>query len=148
MRILFAVDILCEPDIIFPWIAEPEKAMLWQRDVKKGEIIEETPEKIGITFREEMSESGNSIEMLGEITGYVRNELITFHLESKIHTLDVSYSIVGNNYKSTVTVESIIYWKFPMNLLGMIIGGKMKKGILKQTELEFSELKRLCETEQ
>ena len=148
MRILFAVDIMCGPDIIFPWIAEPEKAMLWQRDVKKGEIIEETPEKIGITFREEMGESGNSIEMFGEITGYVQNELITFHLESKIHTLDVSYSIVGSNYKSTVTVESIIYWKFPMNLLGMIIGGKMKKGILKQTELEFSELKRLCETEQ
>jgi len=44
MKIIFAVDILCEPDKVFPWIAEPEKAMLWQKDVKKGEIIKGTPE--------------------------------------------------------------------------------------------------------
>lgn len=147
MRILFAVDILCGPDKVFPWIAEPEKAMLWQKGVKKGEIIKETPEKIGTTFIEEMGENGNSIEMFGVITGYVQNKLIAFHLDSKIHKLDVSYSIDGNDYKSTVTVESTIYWKFPMNLLSIIIGRKIKEGILKQTELEFGELKRLCETE-
>jgi len=44
-----------------------------------------------------MEENGNSIEMFGVITGYVENKLMSFHLESKIHKLDVSYSIEGNN---------------------------------------------------
>ena len=72
-------------------------------------------------------------------------KLISFHLESKIHSLDVSYSIVGDNNKSRFTAESIIYWKFPMNIVILIIGRKIKKNILRQTESEFTELKRLCE---
>jgi len=50
----------------------PEKTMLWQKGMKKGEIIKETPEKIGTTFMEEMEEGGNSLVMRGVITGYVK----------------------------------------------------------------------------
>jgi len=148
MKIALAVDILCKPEEIFPWIAEPDKAMLWQKGVKGGEIIKETPEKVGTTFREEMEENGNSIVMYGEITNYVQDKSISFHLESKIHRLDVSYSIIGNDSKSTFTAESTIHWKFPMNVISVILGHKMKEGILRQTEYEFAELKRLCETRQ
>lgn len=122
--------------------------MRWQKGVKEGEIIKETPEKVGTTFREEMEENGNSIVMYGEITDYVQDRLISFHLESKIHNVDVSYSIVGNDNQSTFTVESTIHWKFPMNIISLIIGRRIKEGILRQTESEFAELKRLCETEQ
>jgi len=34
MKITYAIDIACEPEDVFPWIAEPEKAMLWQTGVK------------------------------------------------------------------------------------------------------------------
>ncbi|MGB6894596.1 MAG: SRPBCC family protein [Dehalococcoidia bacterium] len=148
MKITLAVDILCKPEEVFPWIAEPDKAMLWQKGVKGGEIIKETPEKIGTTFREEMEENGNSIVMYGEITNYIQDKLISFHLESKIHRLDVSYSIMWNDNKSTFTAESTIHWKFPMNVISLILGRKIKEGILHQTESEFAELKRLCETKQ
>ncbi len=93
-----------------------------------------------------MEENGNSIVMHGEITNYIQDQLITFHLESRIHRVDVSYTIVGNDNKSTFTVESTIYWKFPMNMISLIIGRKIKEDILRQTESEFAELKRLCET--
>ena len=147
MRINFAVEVVGEPDEVFPWIDNPEKAMLWQTDVKKGEILRKTPEKIGTTFIEEMEEDGNRLVMRGEITGYVRNQMITFQLESKIHKLDVCYSITGAEGKSMITVESNIHWKFPMNIMSMILGRKIKEGISKQTELEFAELKRLCAEE-
>ncbi|MCL4872404.1 MAG: SRPBCC family protein [Anaerolineae bacterium] len=147
MKINFAVEVLGEPDKVFPWIDNPEKAMLWQKGVKKGEIIKETPEKIGTTFMEEMEEGGNSLVMHGVITGYIRNKMITFQLESKIHKLDVCYSITGEDGKSVITVESNIHWKFPMNIMRIIFGRKIKEGILKQTESEFAELKRLCEEE-
>ena len=147
MKITLAIDIFCSPEEVFPWIAEPEKAMRWQKGVKGGEIIRQTPEKVGTTFREEMEENGNILEMHGEITEYIRSKLISFHLESKIHQVDVSYSIVGNNNQSTLTAESIIHWKFPMSIISLIMGNKIKENILKQTESEFAELKRLCETE-
>ena len=148
MKISFALDVFCCPEEVFPWIAEPDKAMLWQKGVKGGEIIKETTEKTGTTFREEMEENGNSLEMYGEITDYIQNERISFHLVSKIHKVDVSYTVVGEKNKSTVTVESKIYWKFPMNIMSIIIGHKIKEGILRQTEAEFGELKKLCETKQ
>jgi hypothetical protein len=148
MKITLVVDIFCKPEGVFPWIAEPDKAMRWQKGVKRGEILKETPEKVGTTFREEIAENGKSLVMYGEITDYIQDKLISFHLESKIHRVDVSYSIVGNDNKSTFTIESTIHWKFPMNIISLIIGRTIREGILRQTESELAELKRLCETKQ
>jgi hypothetical protein len=147
MKINFAIEVPGEPDEVFTWIDNPEKAMLWQKGVKKGEIIKETPEKIGTTFIEEMEDSEGSLVMHGVITGYVKNQMITFQLESKIHKVDVCYSITGKDGKSLILAESDIHWKFPMNIMSIILGRKIKEGILKQTESEFAELKRLCEEE-
>jgi len=147
MIINYAIEVSGEPDEVFPWIDNPEKAMLWQKGVKKGEITIETPEKIGTTFIEEMEDGGSSLVMHGVITGYVKNQMITFQLESKIHKLDVCFSITGKDGKSLIMAESNIHWKFPMNIMSIILGRKIKEGILKQTESEFAELKRLCEEE-
>jgi hypothetical protein len=147
MKITLAVDIFCKPEEIFPWVAEPDRAMRWQKGVKGGEIIKETPEKIGTTFREEMEENGNSLAMYGEITNYIQDRLISFHLESKVHRVDVSYSVVGKGNKSTFTAESTIRWKFPMNIMSLMIGRKIREGISRQTESELAELKRLCEAD-
>ena len=67
MKITLTIDILCSPVKVFPWIAEPDRAMRWQKGVKGGEIIKETPEKIGTTFKEEMEENGKKLVMYGEI---------------------------------------------------------------------------------
>ena len=92
-----------------------------------------------------MEENGNSIVMYGEITDYIQDKLISFHLESKIHSFDVDYSIVSKAKKSTFTIDLRIKWKFPMNIISLIFGRKMKEGILQQTKTELAELKRLCE---
>ena len=148
MRINFAVEVPGEPEKVFLWIDNPEKAMLWQKGVKKAEIIKDMPERIGTTFVEEMDDGGNSLIMRGIITGYARNQMITFHLESRIHKLDVCYSVRAENGRSVITAESDIHWKFPMNIVSIVLGRKMQESILKQTELEFAELKRLCDEEE
>ena len=147
MNITHTIEIDCKPVDLFPWIAEPQKAMRWQKGVKSEEILEETPEKIGTTFREEMEENGNSILMVGEITDYIQDKRIAFHLESKIHQVDVSYSIAEHDNRSTLTVASTIRWKFPMNVISLFTGRKIKVGILQQTASEFAELKRRCEAQ-
>ena len=146
MKISTAIDISCKPEEVFPWIDEPNKAMLWQKGVKSGEIIKETPEKIGTTFKETMEEDGKSLEMHGMITNYIPNKLISFQLESKIHKVQVNYSIKGETEKSIVLIDSTINWKFPMSIISVFIGSKIKTKILDQTRFELSELKRLCET--
>lgn len=145
MRITCASEILKPPEFVFPWIAEPEKAMQWQKNVKEGEIIINRSEVVGTTFKEVIEEDGNRLEMQGVITKFIENQAIEFHLESKIHQLDVGYFLEGLNQATKITVDARINWKFPMNLLSLFIGKKMKKSIAEQMEAEILKLKRICE---
>ncbi len=146
MKISITTDIYCKPEEAFLWIDDPDKAMRWQKGVKGGEIIKQTPEKIGTTFKEVMEENGKSLEMYGKITDYVHNELISFKLDSKIHKVYVTYSVKGEGEKSVVLMESTIKWKFPMSIICFFIGFKIQAKIINQTKSELAELKRLCET--
>ena len=111
------------PESVFPWIAEPEKAMQWQKNVKRGEIMVRTPQMVGTTFKETIEENGRSLDMRGEITQYAENSRIAFHLESRIHVVDVSYSVEGVNGQTRVSVLAGIRWKFPMNVASLFLGG-------------------------
>ena len=145
MQFVIHTDIQSKPEDIFPWIAEPDKAMKWQKGIKGGEIIKETSEKTGTTFKEVLEENGKRLEMYGEITDYIPDRLISFQLESKIHKVHVTYSVSGNDSKSIITVECSIHWKFPMNFMCLFLGRNIRKNILTQTESEIDELKKLCE---
>lgn len=146
MHFLCSIDIALTPENLFPWISRPDKAMLWQKGVKGSEILLETPERIGTTFKEVFEEDGKQLEMNGMITGFVQNESISFYLESKIHTVDVSYAMSVNEEKSTLEVKGTVKWKFPMNLVNLFIGRKIRNRMMQQTESELAELKRLCES--
>lgn len=148
MRIHSSSEILRPPEIVFPWIAEPEKAMKWQQNVKGGEIVIHKPEVIGTTFQEVIEEDGNSLEMHGVITNYVLNRLIEFHLESRMHVVDVSYSVDEMDSHTKLTIDARIKWKFPVNIISLFRGSQMQNELIKQMELEVMELKRLCENSQ
>ncbi len=145
MIIKCKTEILKPPEAIFPWIAEPEMAMKWQKNVKEGEIIVSNPEVVGTTFKELIEEDGKSLEMHGIITRFVENKNIGFHIKSKIHEFDVNYSLVETNKSTQVLIEAIIQWKFPMNVVCIFFGKMIKLKITKQLEAELVELKRLCE---
>lgn len=145
MKIAYEAVISQSPLVVFPWIAEPEKAMQWQKNVKRGEILIEQPDVIGTTFTEIIEENGNQLEMTGTITEYVENELIAFHLDSRIHELNVTYSLEAANDHTRYQVEAKIRWKFPMNIIRLFMGRKMKSQLAQQLDGETLELKRLCE---
>lgn len=147
MKIGASVDILSRPSEVFLWITNPDKAMHWQKGVKSGEIIRDTSGKIGTTFKEELEENGKTLVMYGEIIDYIQDQLISFKLESKIHRVYVNYLVTWDEHSSTVGVDSTIKWKFPMNILSLIIGKKIREKIQRQTRSELLELKKLCESE-
>jgi uncharacterized protein YndB with AHSA1/START domain len=146
MNINYSIEIARPADVVFPWLAKPENAMQWMKSVKKEEIIVEKPGMVGTTFKEEMEEDGNKLEITGVVTKFVENKLIGFHLESRIHRLDVDYAVEEHDGQSRVSVETAITWKFPMSVISLFMGSKIKNGILEQTASEFGELKKLCET--
>jgi uncharacterized membrane protein len=147
MKIAFEENIRKPAEIVFSWIADPEKAMKWQKNVKSEEIIYNKPEIIGTTFKEIVEEDGKRLEMYGMITKYTRNKTIGFHLKSKIHEFDVSYSVEQIDEETKVSIAAIIKWKFPMNFIGLFIGKRMEEGIMRQVKSEILDLKRVCEGE-
>ncbi len=145
MRIAYENVISQPPEVVFPWIADPQKAMQWQKDVKGGEIILNKPEVIGTTFKETIQEDRGSLEMSGTITKYIPNRLIGFHLDSRIHTFDVSYSLQEVNKKTKFRIEALITWKFPMNIVTLFAGRRIEEGLVKQLETETLDLMKICE---
>ena len=119
------------PEVIFPWISEPEKAMKWQKNVKKGVIVDSKPGVVGTTFIESIEENGKCLEMHGTITRFVENKNISFYIKSKIHEFNVDYSLELTNKSTKVSIEATIVWKFPMNVISLFIGQKIKKIKLK-----------------
>jgi len=145
MKILEKVKILVKPKDVFPWIAQPDKAMQWQKDIKSSEVIKETPEKIGTTFTETVEDNGKSLVMQGQITNYIQDKLMSFHIESKVHNFDVTYSLEEQNNATKLIVDLNIRWKFPINIASVIFRRKMKDNIRQNIIAELQELKRLCE---
>ncbi len=146
MQLYYSISISRSPKQVFTWVDNPEKAKLWQKAVKKTEIIKEIPERVGTTFREEIEENGKRLIIFGEITRYIPNELIAFHLESKIHAVDATFSVSGPAHQTTFSGSWLIKWKFPMSLMAFLFHKRIKSNILEQSKSEFAELKRLCET--
>lgn len=145
MKVTCEAKILKPPEAIFPWVAEPEKAMKWQKNVIEGQIIVSKPEVVGTTFKELIEENGKCLEMHGIITRFVEDKTIGFHIKSKIHEFDVNYYLEEINKSTKVLVVAIIKWKFPMNVVCFFLGKRIKLKITKQLEAELVDLKRLCE---
>ena len=147
MKVSCEERIEAAPEAVFAWIAEPEKAMRWQGDVTEQEIITAPPGVVGTTFREVVEDGSGRLEMRGEITGYVENEVMTFHLVSRVHELDVTYGVAPMVGPTRVTVEAAIRWKFPMSLVSLVVGRRMRAGLAAQMQSELAELKSLCEAD-
>lgn len=145
MHIEHTIEIESTPETVFSWLAKPEKAMVWMKSVSKTEMLNETPDMVGTTFREVVEEEGKGIVINGLVTGYDPCKMISFHLSSRIHVLDVEYIIEKRGDFVQLTVKSNILWKFPMNIISIFIGSKMKAGIITQLKEEFEKLKELCE---
>ena len=93
MKLNYAIDLKTTPQKVWDWIGNPQKAMMWQTNVTKGEILEQTPNMIGTTFSETIEEDGGSTEMKGVITGYKENQLLAMRLDGKYNMVDVEWHV-------------------------------------------------------
>ena len=99
---------------------------------------------IGTTFKEIIEDDGNQLEMDGTITKYVPNEVIGFHLESRVHEFEISYSLEEVERKTKFRIDANIRWKFPMNVICLFIGRRIEVNLISKLESETLELKKIC----
>ena len=142
MKIVTKVEFKASPEQVFYWIERPERAKQWVMNVSRSEYIEETPDRVGTTFREYVEEGGQGIEMIGVVTEFQPNRLFAVHLESETHTADVSFVLKGESGKTILTHNVELHFK---NKLDETVYDTIRKGVMNQTRSEFAQLKRLCE---
>ena len=145
MKIYSTLEIKSTPKVVFGWLENPEKAMMWMTSVAGGEILHETADRVGTTFREVVEDENGSIEMQGMITGFDADKSIAFHLESKVNIVDVEYCIEEIYEGARLVYRANIQWKFPMNIVSTFLGNKIRKNIVAQLQDELNKLKELCE---
>lgn len=147
MEISSAVTIKSTPGEVFGWLENPEKAMAWMTSVSGGEILHETPERVGTAFREVVEDESGSIEMRGTISGFEAEKMIAFHLESRVNIVDVEYRVEKTTDGARLEYHANVKWKFPVNIISIFMGNKMRQSITSQLEDELNKLKELCESE-
>lgn len=145
MKISHSIKINNTVENVFYWLENPEKAKHWMTNVVHYEIIKETPNKIGTTFKETIEENGQQLEMQGEITEFVANQKIVFNLKSKVHKVNVEFNLESLNNATLLTQNAHIQFKGFMKIMILIFGFIFKNKILKQINNEFVKLKKLCE---
>jgi hypothetical protein len=147
MKLTYTIDINSRPDKVFYWLGTPEKAMTWMTNVSNTELLKETPDMIGTTFKETIEENGRSTEMYGMVTQYRKNRLLAFHLSGKYNIVDIEYQLKEIEHTTRITVVSDIRFRSFMKLLSIVMWPVFKKKTLDQLHEEFVRLKETCEQE-
>lgn len=132
MKITSSIEIENTPNEVFKWLENPEKAKEWMSSVTETEILLETANRVGTTFREIVEDDDGSMEMQGKITEFEANKLIAFHLESRANVVDVEYSLEEMGEGARLYYQADIRWKFPVNIMSIFIGKRIKKKIVDQ----------------
>jgi uncharacterized protein YndB with AHSA1/START domain len=145
MKIICTIEIHNSPEKVFYWLNNPQRAMAWMSSVSKTELLQETPDLVGTTFREIVEEDGRSTELQGVVTRYQPNQLIAFHLSGDFNVVDVEYQLEEIDDYTRLTQSAIIRFKGFTKVLSILFASTFKKNILAQSQKEFARLKELCE---
>jgi uncharacterized protein YndB with AHSA1/START domain len=145
MKITCTIEIHNSPEKVFYWLNNPERAMAWMSSVSKTELLQETPDLVGTSFREIVEEDGQSTELQGVVTDYQPNQLIAFHLSGKFNDVDVEYRLEEIDNYTRLTQNANIRFKGFTKVLSILFAPTFKKNITAQSQKEFARLKELSE---
>jgi hypothetical protein len=119
--------------------------MVWQTSVSHTEIIQQTSNWVGTTFRETIEENGRGTEVEGVVTEYRENTALAMHLCGKFHVADIAWRIEEADRHTRLTVQADVRFKSLVRLMSIVFHPAFRKSILAQLRKEFATLKELCE---
>ena len=119
--------------------------MVWQTNVSKTEILQETPNWIGTTFRETIEENGRGTEMQGIVSDYRENQSLAMHLSGKYNVVDVEWRIEEMGESTHLTIHADVRFRSFVRVLSILMRPAFQKKLTEQLQGEFARLKELCE---
>ncbi len=145
MKLLCHIDIQSNPEKVWYWLATPERAMQWQTNLVKTEIIEEVSGMIGTTYREWVREGERVAELEGVVTDYKANQVLAMRSESKYNAVNVAWRLEEIETGTRLTVDARIRFKGFLKIMSLVLRPIFKRKATNQLEVELAALKGLCE---
>jgi uncharacterized protein YndB with AHSA1/START domain len=145
MRIVISIDIDAQPEEVWYWLGDPERARTWMTSVGRTEYIQRTPDLVGSTFREYVQEGGRGTWLTGRIVNYVPNQHFAVHLEGDYNIVDVDFSLEAVGEGTRLTQSAEMRFKGLLRLTGLILGRNIREHIIRHSSAELASLKALCE---
>ena len=113
-RVKGTIDIVAPANLVWKWIIEPEKYLVWNIDLKEYKIIDEKKEKVGTTYYV-VAEKGGALRKLDcVITEWVENKKLVFKAISEEIEAEGCYTIEPTERGCRVTFEENLELKGAM----------------------------------
>ena len=141
----FQLDVEAPPETVFEWLGDPERFMQWAKGVVENEPLEETPDKVGSTFRQVYEERGRKMEFQGRVTAWEDNRRLGIAMTSSCFDLDVDYTLEPTPQGTRLTQDSEVTFKGFMRFVAPLMAPFMKKSGEKCIREDFGRLKALAE---
>lgn len=118
----------------------------WSTIVVEDEILEETEDVVGTTFRTVTEEQGRRMEFSGMITAFDPPYRHSVHMTSAPFDIQVDYDFesIGSN-TTRVTQTSDVKAKGVLKIIFFFLGGLMAKSSCAALQKELNGLKSYCE---
>jgi len=139
------IDIAAPAKVVWRWIVEPEKYLVWNTDFTEYTIVDATEEKVGTTLHMVGVKGGAAIRLDCVVTEYVEQERYSFRGTSKegteiegVFTLGPTAEGCRVSFEEELTLPGI---------KGKIIEALfLKKAKMKNIEESLQKLKEAVET--
>ena len=120
----------------------------WSGIVVEDEVLNETPEGVGTTFRVVTEDCGKRMTFEGVVTRQEPPTLHAFEMRGKAFDIIAEYKFEDLGGRTRVTQWSKVQGKGVLKVVFFLFGWLMAKSGCDALEKELSRLKRLAETGQ
>ncbi|NQU50585.1 MAG: SRPBCC family protein [Planctomycetes bacterium] len=117
----------------------------WSLVVVENEVLTETPDGVGSTFRVLTEDRGRKMEFQGVVTYHQPPTASSVNMVGKQFDIFAEYTFEDLGGRTRVCQRSVVTPKGFMKLVFMLLGWMMKKSSCDAAEKELANLKALLE---
>lgn len=142
MRFEHSVVIDSEPEVVFGWIGDPQRAREWQPDIAAAEVLHEEPDVVGTEFREVLEEGRGRIEMHGRIIEFEPGRSMAVQLEGHGVRVTARYEVSAHPAGALVQAQQSL--ALPGGV-ARLLEPLVRRRVSARAHADLQRLKDLCE---